>query len=249
MAGPLGRRPPTDDRHLRRWSLTTATMPTVATPVVLGLWWDRSYDTPKRDRDGSWWIGREPLSGIRGGHAVVLKPPALPDLVSWWAHFNQDNEGACVSFASNRMQALRNRKKFDPWPAYRWAQENDDFPDTPPESGTSVRAGMDCLRTQGAWRIRDGKTAGPFPSEGISENRWCGTTEEIAACLSPDDAGVSVLNRGYVDMLNSWGRPAVMPVGDAWTSDGYPHVTRMPIDRLDLIVFRQDGEATLAIDK
>jgi hypothetical protein len=249
MAGPLGRRPPTDDLHLRKWSLTAETMPTVPTPVVLGVWWDHSYDRPKRDRDGSWWIGREPLTGIRGGHSFVLKPPKITDLTSWWAYFDQKDEGACVSFACNRMQALNNRKQFDPWPAYRWMQLNDEFSDTPPEGGTSTRAGMDCLRTQGLWRVRAGKTSGPFLSEGISENRWCRSTEELAACLSPADNGASVLNAGYVEMLNSWGKPATMPAGDVWTSDGFPHITRIPIDHVDLIVFRSDGEATLAIDK
>ncbi len=227
---PLGRRPATDDRHLARYSLTPRTMPTSPTPVVIGCNWYTAFDAPVTGDDGAFWIGRQGLLGtIRGGHAVCLKPPSLRDNLAWWQFFDQGSEGACVGFASSRMMTLLNRRRYDGFALYRHAQRIDEFADTPPAAGSSVRAGMDVLRLHGAYRSRQGVAATePTPEDGLLENRWATSVEDILDCLAEE--------RGFVEVLNSWGT-------------GYPQIVRMPLDLLDRLVFAEDGDATVVTDK
>lgn len=238
---PLGRVPPSDDRHLRRWSLTPETIPTVSTAVVLGMNWYKGFDKAglKEYGDGvaraTYFPPESAWGVVRGGHCVCLKPPALVDLIAWWKWLDQLNEGACVGFGTVRQGMLHNRKRYNGFEVYyaarridEWAGEN--------YSGTSVRAGMDVARTVGLPVVRDGVT-GPFrESHGISENRWARSVQDIAACLDPATMGQSILGIGYVVMLNSWGAY-------------YPHYVRIPLDMLDRLIFREDGEATVVIDR
>ncbi len=228
--GPLGQIPPTDTLHQMRYSLTAGTMPTVPTPVVLGVKWFTSFDTPTKDSKGRYWISRG--GTVRGGHAICLKPPSVVDNDEWWASYDQGAEGACVGFAISRMMTLLNRRRYDGFRHYRESQKVDDWAGEN-YSGTSVRAGCDVARKQGMWRRLTGKTTGPFIQDGISENRWAGSIEEIAACLGPAS---DTLNRGYVQILNSWGK-------------NYPHYVHMSLENLDNLVFLQGGEATVAIDR
>jgi len=240
--GGLGRRVPTDDKHLRRYPLTAGTMPTTPTPVCIGINWYRAFDRPIEQNNSAWLPGaRFDWGGIRGGHEICIKPPALDDTAGWWRYYNQGSEGACVGFALSRMMSLLNRERYDAMRLYREAQLVDDWADTPPEEGTSGRAGCDILRLRGAWRMKRGVSVGPDPADGISANRWARNVDEIAACLSPSDGGQSVLNAGFVTLLNSW--------GVLTATSGYPHYTRMPLDTLDRLVFREDGDAVIVTDK
>lgn len=235
--GPLGRLPAGDSVHIEKYPLTAGEIPRGPTPVVIGIDWDGSYDRPVKDSDGSYWIGRTPRKGIRGGHAVCLKPPALVDLDAWWRFFDQGREGACVAAATCRMMTLLNRRRYDMFPVYAWAQANDEFASTPPASGTSVRAGMDCARKVGMWRVRAGVTAAtPTIKDGLQENRWAMSVEDIAACLAGDGVSAdTILNAGYVVMLNSW-------------ATRYPHYTRMPLEELHRVIYDQVGDATVVTD-
>lgn len=235
--GGLGRIPPTDNRHAIRYPLTAGTMPAIPTPVVIGVNWYQAFDTPQQGANGARWFPtpRQPWGTIRGGHCVCLKPPILTDTQAWWEYYDQGSEGACVGFGTTRALVLLNRRMYDAWSVYRTAQRIDEWPGEDYD-GTSVRAGMDVARDYGMWRIRRSVVSGPFPKDGISANRWAQSVDEIAACLDPASRGRYVLNAGYVTVLNSWGT-------------NYPHYTRMPLDTLDRLIFREDGDATIITDR
>jgi hypothetical protein len=234
--GALGRKPPTDNRHLVRYSLTTDTMPTKPTPVVLGVNWYSAFDNPLERADRYWLPTVQATWGrVRGGHAICLLPPSLVDPVAWWRFYNQWAEGACVGFAIARMMTLLNRRRYNARWVYHQALRIDEWPGEADE-GTSVRAGCDVARELGMVRVGLYEDALPEHSDGIDANRWARSVEEIAACLSPADDGKRVLDRGYVTMLNSWG-------------DSYPHHVRIPLDALDRLVFAEYGDAVVVTDR
>jgi hypothetical protein len=229
-ARPLGRRPPTDDRHIQLYGLTLPTVPVKPTPVVLGLNWYSVFDDPEKDSQGRYWIGRQADWGvIRGGHAIVVKPSSLTDTAGWYHFYDQGNEGACVGFSSSRMMSLLNRVRYDANWLYHEAQRVDEYSDTPPAEGTSVRAGLDVLRTEGHRRKLGPISLPVAKSAGIAENRWATNVVEVLACLH-DDA-----NGDYVTLCNSWGT-------------FYPHYVRLPLDGLRRLL-AEDGEATVVTDR
>ena len=113
------------------------------------------------------------------------------DINTNWRHlYNQGAEGACVGFASSLMMSILNRHFYDaPW-LYRMAQEADEWPETPPEEGTSVRAGMDVLRAVGHRRRLVSQAANlatsyvPDLKHGIIENRWARNVDELRTCIA-----------------------------------------------------------------
>jgi hypothetical protein len=228
MPGPLGRRPPTDWKHVDKFPLTLATAPTRPTPVVLGVNWYVEFDAPEPDGQGHAWIARDGrLSKVRGGHCVCLKPRGTSDPDGWWDFYDQGEEGACVGFGVSRLASQLNRKTYDGFWLYHEAKKVDEFPGEDYE-GTSVRAGLDVLRTLGHC-VRTGATdAAPDPGEGIAANRWARSVDDVLTVLGYDGLD-------YVDVLNSWGR-------------GYPHLTRMPATVLERL-WREDGEVGIVTDR
>jgi hypothetical protein len=230
--GGLGRLPPTTDEHIQKYPLTAFTMPTTPTPVVIGVNWYTSFDRPGLI-NGKHWIGRQQYWGtVRGGHCVCLKPPGVRDNYEWYVYYDQLQEGACVGAGASRMESLVERKRWDFFALYREAQKIDEWPGEN-YSGTSVRAAMDFLRDKGPIRVNNGQ---PSYQHGISANRWAGSVEEIAACLSPTDDGKRILDLGFVDILNSWGV-------------AYPHYTRLSLDGLHRLIFAENGDATVVTDR
>ncbi|HXH79504.1 hypothetical protein [Nocardioides sp.] len=230
---PLGRREPSNWVHTARYPLTAATVPTTPVPVVLGALWYSAFDRPTVGSDGRWWIGRGDLGRVRGGHAVCLKPQSLRDSNAWWVYHNQQREGACVGWAASRAMTLLNRKRLDARWLWNRAKEIDEWSDTNPgdDNGTSVRAAMDVLRRVGHVPIYRGVARPVDPAEGIVENRWAQSADEVLACLqSPAYATL-----GAVPLLNSWGRD-------------YPHLVYLPLEVLDRLI-REDGEATMFVDR
>lgn len=238
---PLGRRVPTDWKHVEKYPLQALAAPEQPSkvPVVMGVNWYANFDRPEQDERGRWWIGRDPnLGHIRGGHAVTLKPRGVDDPEGWWLWYNQVSEGICVSEAVARCMSLLNRKRYQPRPCYDWAQNNDEWQGAEPDySGTSVRAGLDYARTLGMVPAKRGEphfvlkhqvNRVPLPEHGISANRWATSVDEVLHALGHPD-------RDYVDMLNSWG-------------SGYPHVVRIPADTLDRLL-REDGEFGIVTDR
>jgi len=96
--------------------------------------------------------------------------------------YNQGQEGACVGFAvSWGMSILNNRMRYDARRLYREAQMIDEWDDTPPAEGTSVRAALDVLRNRGHWSVnrRNRISIDPALEWGIKENRWATLVDEI----------------------------------------------------------------------
>ena len=131
---PLGRLEPSNWVHTARYPITASTMPTTATPVVLGIAWHENFDRPAPERNprtglltGRWWIGVGDLGRVRGGHAVCLKPQSLTDATGWRAYYDQGHEGACVGFAASRAMSLLNRKRYDARWLYHEAQRVDEW--------------------------------------------------------------------------------------------------------------------------
>jgi hypothetical protein len=227
-ARPLGRRPPTDDKHIQQYGLTLQTVPVKPTPVVLGINWYSAFDDPE-PINGKYWIGRgQDWGSIRGGHAICVKPASIVDTAGWYTYYDQGNEGSCVGFSSSRMMSLLNRKRYDAEWLYHEAQRLDEWPGEDYD-GTSVRAGMDVLRTEGHRRKLGPFTLPVEAGNGISANYWATNVVEVLACLHDD------VNGDAVTLVNSWGR-------------SYPHYVHLPLDALARLL-REDGEATVAIDK
>lgn len=229
--GPLGRLTPPDFVHVERFHLTPQTVPSTATPVIIGVNWYQAFDRPEYDASTRrFWVARNgDLGRIRGGHSVCLKPPSLVDPLGWWRFYDQGSEGACVGFASSRAMSLLNRKRYDARWLYHEAQWVDAWAETPPEEGTSVRAAIDILRNKGHVLY---KKAEPDLAHGILENRWAVTVEEVVECLGSQ----SYLNRlEGVPLLNSWGIE-------------YPHIVWMPFNVMQRLL-DEDGEATIFTDR
>jgi hypothetical protein len=232
---PLGRRPPTDDNHIRKYPLTVASLPQLPVPVVLGVNWYSDFDTPKQvNINGKWgyMIGLDAsnLGRIRGGHCVCIRPTAMRDLTPWWIFYDQGAEGACVGFGSSRAMTLLNRRRYDARWLYLEAQKIDEWPGEDYE-GTSVRAGMDILRDMGHRRVLGKRSTPPDVADGIAANRWAASVDEVRTCLQSQYHD----RIGAVPILNSWGR-------------SYPHTVWMPYETLARLI-REDGEATIIVDE
>jgi hypothetical protein len=239
----LGRRAPSDWEHVDKYPLTASRLEeiTAPRPIVIGVNWYTNFDHPVQDAQGHYWIGRGNLGSIRGGHCVCLKPKNARDSNQRWEFYNQGDEGACVGFGVSRMMTFFNGKLY----LARWlwdkAKEIDEWSDTVPgdDNGTSVRAALDVLRTQGHvvwknsyeslqtnWQGRD-QLVGK-PAEGIAANRWITSMDDALQVL-----GYTGLD--YVDICNSWGRD-------------YPHLVRMPVTTLETL-WKEDGEIGVATDR
>jgi len=195
-------------------------------PVVIGIKWHTNFDRPEKDSDGTWWVGRGDLGGVRGGHCVCLKPPTVTDLPGAWGHYNQGAEGACVGFGVSRAATLFNKPElFNGFKLYYAAQKRDPWPGTN-YSGTSVEAGLNTLRLDGAWPMRAGVTRGPQRQWGIRSFGWAKSGDEVLKALGSREE--------WVEFLNSWGA-------------GYPNVVRMPVRVLDNLL-KEGGEAGIPVD-
>jgi hypothetical protein len=121
--------------------------------------------------------------------APVEKRIPLPGLRDW---YDQGIEGACVGFASSWMMSMLNKRRYDARWLWDRAKERDEWDSTNPgdDQGTSVRAAMDVLRDVGHVRVFRGKRLAVLVKEGIRENRWATTVDEVRACIA---AGVPVV--------------------------------------------------------
>lgn len=244
MAGSLGRTAPPDWVHVEKFPLTAGTAPAEPVPGVIGIDWFSDFDRPQLDGQGHYWIGRDAhnLGTVRGGHCISVRKRASEDPNSWWAFYDQDDpdfvariksphkwkEGACTGFGTARMLSHYNRRRYDPYFLYYEAQKIDEWPGEGYE-GSSVRAALDVARTLGAARISRGAVRPPDLAEGISANRWATDTQDFL-----DAVGYGA--KGYIELLNSWGR------------SGYPHIVRMPAETLD-VLRQRDGELGIPTDR
>jgi hypothetical protein len=245
MARELGRIPASDDKHIQRYGITTATIPAKPTPVALGIDWHENFDEPVwYPGERIWRIGApgRSLGALRGGHAVCALPIHHEDLWSWWVKMNQGQEGACVGFAATRMMMILNRMSYDPRWLYTEAKKVDEWSGEDYD-GTSVRAAMDVLREKGHRRVRGTKTYPEDSSHGIQENRWTRSVDEVIACLKNP-----VVERRYaIPIANSWGNDG-RRVGTSWVGSGYPHIVYLDLDVLARLLANW-GDATVVTDR
>jgi hypothetical protein len=221
---PLGRKVPTDWRHLGAYPLLAA-LPTTPTPVVIGVNWYRAFDSPQRS--GNIWRipNTHNLGSIRGGHAICLEPKGGNDV--WWPWYNQ-NLGSCTGQSAARCMSIFNRRRYDPcfiWREARLHDEWSDNDDLSQDGGSSVRAAFWVLANEGAVRARETQLR---REDGIAVYRWALSAEQVLQALGTPE-------RDYVVLLNSWGR--------AW-----PHRVRLPAEVLDRLL-AEDGEAGLPTDR
>lgn len=231
-ARPLGRREPTDWNHVERYPLRalTITERPMSVPMAIGVNWYTEFDRPVKGRDNRWRVAQDgKLTRIRGGHCLCLAPAFFNDSASWWGFYDQGAEGACVGFGCSRMMSLLNRHRYDGRWLYQQAQLVDDWPDTPPAEGTSVRAGLDILRTVGHRRVASRRPPSePDPAEGIAANRWATDINDVLATIGRG-------GEGEIPWLNNWGRE-------------YPHIVWVPTE-VHARLLAEDGEYGVVTDR
>jgi len=114
--------------------------------------------------------------------SVVERAITLPP---YRAIYDQRHTHGCVGYSSTWMMSLLNRRRYDPVWLWNEAKRLDPWPDTRPgdRNETTIRAALDVLRGQGHRRVWAGRDLDPRPSEGISENRWATTVDQIRTSL------------------------------------------------------------------
>src|SRR5687767_3072017 len=107
-------------------------------------------------------------------------------LPAYRAKYNQRREGACVGFSASWLMSILNRRFYDARWLWNEAKKVDEWADTNPgdDEGTSVRAAMDVLRDVGHCRILRGKTQPAAIPDGIQENRWATTVDQIRSAIN-----------------------------------------------------------------
>jgi hypothetical protein len=178
---------------------------------------------------------------------AALMPPVervlqLPYYVSY-GQWNQGEEGACVGFGTSLMLSILQTKtgtfstpatfgivrpgapgtlhRYDPFWLWDRAKERDWWPDTNPgdNNGTSVDAACDVLRTLGHVRLYRGHRLEPDRSQGIRENRWAQSVDDMRAVLGlgiPVSIGVNWY-RNFDEPKNKTGRGKSF---ESWVGEG-----------------------------
>lgn len=161
-------------------------------------------------------------------HELVI-PPATEKSLGlpwWWKQHDQGQEGSCVGFGCSSMMSITNHRqrllatgqdityRYEARWLYQQAQLIDEWAETPPEEGTSVKAGCDILRDIGHRRVQRGVAGEPLLVHGISANRWATTVDEIRAAIYADLA-VAIGINWYASMDLPFQK---VPGGDYWIS-------------------------------
>lgn len=145
-------------------------------------------------------VAAYPLSALIADavHPLTVPPPNTEKSLGlpwWWKQHDQGQEGACVGFGSSAMMSVTNRyqrllttgKDVTYKYASRWlyleSQKIDEWPETPPEEGTSVRASCEHLRVVGHRRVQGTFVAQPSLSHGVLAYRWAQTVDEVRAAI------------------------------------------------------------------
>lgn len=144
----------------------------------------------------------------------------------WWKQHDQGVEGSCVGFGSSAMMSITNHYqrlkstgqdityRYDARFLYTEAQAVDEWPETPPEEGTSVRASCQILHQSGHKRVQNGVVGEQLLAHGISAYRWATTLDEIRAAIY---AGLAV-SIG-VNWYSNFDNPVIYN-GERWIGRG-----------------------------
>ena len=234
--------------HLEKYPLTRSTMPSSPSSMELGVNWYSNFDNPRLVTIRGvkrWVIGEGSLGQVLGGHAICARHWLLKDLKSWWRYYNQGQEGRCVEFAKLRLMSQLNRTRYDITSRFHYHtdQHRDEWVgcylghDGFRYEGTSVRAGLEGLRVDGAipakWFGRP-ISAEEAPSrirlqDGISEYRWAKSLDDVRTAL-----GVPSYLPG-------------IPINNSWGTD-YPHEVILLNEAAERLL-REDGEFGIVTDR
>jgi hypothetical protein len=245
----LDRVPSATSEHLDKYPLTAATAPAKPTSMVAGVNWYTGLMEPTWMKAGGVWrwvIGQKDLGRLAGGHAVCLRNVNVTDLSGWHGYYDQGTEGRCVEFSMLRMLSQHNRKRYDLTTRWHYweAQRVDEWPGgsypgaSPAYEGTSVRAGLEVLRSKGAIVANVlGRAYAPGrdpatlvkAAEGIAAYRWARNWSDVRTTL-----GVPSSLPG-VPLVNSW--------GISW-----PHEVLL-LDGAGERLLREDGEFGVIADR
>ncbi len=151
---------------------------------------------------------------------------------TWYIYYDQLSEGKCVGEGTCRTMSHLNRKRYDPTWVWNEAKKIDEWEETNPgdDNGTSVRAAMDVIRTQGLKLARSEYSLDKSLPEGISANRWTVNVDELLEFL--DNAEYK--ERGAIPFHNSWGKD-------------YPKKVWMPCETWQRLM-GENGEFTMITD-
>lgn len=221
-------------------------------------------------------VERFPLSAA----PIRLEPPP-PDTVLRHRlpfRYDQGQTPRCVDFGSaTTMSAIEWMSEHQEVPfktgyLYRWAVRHDEFPGDP--GGTSVRAGMDYIRTLGMIPAR----LADRPRRKITENRWAQSMGEVLAVLrrqpvpigvnwhagmmDPDPAGYihatgSVVGGHFTTLFGLNMPEEYVDIGQTWGPRWWPEAETEPeswnaklsLVDLERILFSEDGEAVAITDR
>jgi hypothetical protein len=198
---------------------------------------------------------------------LPLLPYALP--------YDQGRTHGCVGYSSSWMMSLLNRRLYAPKWLWNEAKLVDPYTATRPgdTKETTVRAAMDVLRAQGHRRVYGGRELDPRRGEGITENRWAITVDEIRTSIArgvpvvlgitwyssfdaPERVGRNWwIGRGPLGRRRGGHAMCIYRASDALDAVGivnswgpeYPRVL-MSYDLLGRLL-EEDGEATLVTDR
>jgi hypothetical protein len=206
---PLGRNTPSDYHHVEAFPLDALAPEEQPThqAVAPGVNWYTGFDTPVKGDDGKYRLPSKRLGTIRGGHCVCLEPAPQPgqpgseqDTLSWWAFYNQGQEGACEGFGHARRFSLLHRKTFDAFHLYDDARRIEGT--YPGGEGTTNKAICEALKRWGI-HAQTGhvahRSSRPVANPiAIGTFRWAKTADEVLAVLG-------YTSGTEVPLLNSWG--------------------------------------------
>lgn len=113
---------PKDWSHVEKHPLTASIIETVKpAPVVVGVNWYSAFDSPRKEKDGRFWVGKnsDRLGYVRGGHCICM--PSNGKLDTWknYIYYNQRAEGACfkpdvlISMADGSLKPIQELRLFE----------------------------------------------------------------------------------------------------------------------------------------
>lgn len=116
---------------------------------------------------------------------TAFEAERLLSLPNYRKQYDQGSSNACVGYSSSWAMSILNRQLYDPKWLWEEAKNIDEWPDTNAGdgNGTSVRAGMDVLRTEGHRQVRCHYDKPVSMDHGILKNEWATTVDQVRASL------------------------------------------------------------------
>jgi len=151
---------------------------------------------------------------LPAAETTVERTLALP--YRYRSKYDQGSEGACVGYSASWAMSILNRRFYDANWLYHTARR--DYDPWPGEgySGTSVRAGMEVLRSVGhKFLHQHAHEHAPLIEDGIHEYRWATTVDEVRTCIA---AGVPVVLG--IDWMSAFDEPKKKSDGSYWIGGG-----------------------------